>query len=159
MAKKPKPQSKLNPVQQGIHNQVSLPSRVTQVTQTFEGPIPHPTLLSQYDALVPGAAERILTMAESEAAHRHSLEQSAMTANIESQRRQLSIAEEQQNAVFRSDWWGQLFGFAVSTAAVCGAIALALNGQPWVAGVLAGLPIAAIVRAFRESHKNESKSG
>jgi len=44
---------------------------VAQVTQeTYQGPIPPPSLLQEYDAVVPGSAERILAMAERQSAHR-----------------------------------------------------------------------------------------
>ncbi len=42
--------------------------------ETFMGPIPHPDLLKGYEEILPGAADRILTMAENEEAHRHEIE-------------------------------------------------------------------------------------
>jgi len=40
----------------------------------YSGPLPPSTELDQYNQILPGAAERILAMAESEAKHRHALE-------------------------------------------------------------------------------------
>ena len=40
------------------------------VSQQFSGPIPSPDALAKYDAIVAGAADRILKMAENEAAAR-----------------------------------------------------------------------------------------
>ena len=37
----------------------------------YSGPLPEPEALAKYDQIVPGAAERILTMAEKEMQHRH----------------------------------------------------------------------------------------
>lgn len=42
--------------------------------ESFSGPLPHPDILAGYEATLPGAAERILAMAEKEEAHRHELE-------------------------------------------------------------------------------------
>lgn len=42
--------------------------------QVHQGPIPDPESLARYDSIVPGAAERIISMAEKEAKHRHSIE-------------------------------------------------------------------------------------
>lgn len=39
--------------------------------QTFQGPIPRPEHFAQYEQTLPGAADRILTMAEKEQEHRH----------------------------------------------------------------------------------------
>ena len=151
------------------NKQVSKPVQTAQQVQTiqaaqttFTGPMPPPDLLRQYDAVVLGAAERILVMAEKEARHRQSNESQALAANIEAQKQQLSIAEHQTKATFRSDAIGQFCGFLVSLICVAGSVYLALNGQPWVAGLLAGLPLAAIIRAFRERpkalQKNEVKN-
>ena len=46
-----------------------------EVTQSsFQGPLPRPEHLEHYDKILPGAAERILKMAESQAGHRQGLE-------------------------------------------------------------------------------------
>ena len=149
--------------------QVSKPAQSVQQVQTiqatqttFTGKMPHPELLKQYDVVVSGAAGRILAMAENEAKHRQSHESQALVANIEAQKKQLNIVEQQTKATFRSDAIGQFCGFVVSLICIAGAIYLALNGQLWVAGLLAGLPLAAIIRAFREYprvlQKNEGKN-
>lgn len=41
------------------------------IEQEFRGPIPHPSLLKGYEQTLPGAADRILAMAELEQQHRH----------------------------------------------------------------------------------------
>ena len=124
--------------------------------------MPPPELLRQYDALVLGAAERILVMAEKEAQHRQAQESQALNANVQAQKQQLDITEQQTKATFRSDAIGQVCGFIVSLICVVGAIYLAMNGQPIVATALAALPLAAIIRAFRERpkalQKNEVKN-
>lgn len=68
--------------------------------ESFSGPLPPPAILERYDQLVPGAAERILAMAERQAAHRQSLEQTVVTGNALAQRR------------------GQVFGFVLAIAAL-----------------------------------------
>ena len=45
---------------------------VQQLHQEFhQGPLPTPRYLTQYDEALPGAAERIMAMAEAEQSHRH----------------------------------------------------------------------------------------
>lgn len=46
---------------------------ITRAEQ-FSGPLPPPQVLDQYNKLVPGFAERIMAMAESQLNHRHDLE-------------------------------------------------------------------------------------
>lgn len=40
----------------------------------FSGPIPPPAILERYEKLIPGAAERILSMAEKQSNHRQAME-------------------------------------------------------------------------------------
>ena len=47
---------------------------VSQVIQEFSGPLPPPNVLKQYDIICPGAAERILSMAERQSEHRQNIE-------------------------------------------------------------------------------------
>lgn len=59
------------------------PSRVRmRQTVTFSGPLPPPEILQGYDDVLPGAAERIIAMAERQAAHRQDLERRVIRANI-----------------------------------------------------------------------------
>ena len=50
--------------------------------RSFEGPLPHPQILSEYNEISPDFAGRIVTMAESEARHRHNLEEKALKAQV-----------------------------------------------------------------------------
>ena len=49
----------------------------------FSGPIPPPEFLREYDAIMPGLADRIVKMAEKQGDHRHGLETRAVNAEIE----------------------------------------------------------------------------
>ena len=120
------------------------------VTRSFEGPLPHPSVLQQYDGVVPGAAERILRFAEQETDHIHAQEASANYANIAAQQQQIAIVGNHSKSVFRSDAIGQGLGFFVSLCSIAGSVNLALNNQLWVAATVAGLPLAGIIRALRD---------
>ncbi len=124
--------------------------RVTH--QAFEGPLPHPTILEQYNAIVPDAAERIIRVFESESAHRQRQEDTALQANIQAQSKNLDIISRQSRDAFSSDTKGQWLGFAVSIASVVGAVYLASIGHDWAAVALVSLPLAGIIRALREQH-------
>lgn len=54
--------------------------QVTQV-HAWQGPLPAPEDLKRYDIIVPGAADRILSMAEEEMKHRHSKENRTLKCN------------------------------------------------------------------------------
>jgi len=52
----------------------------------YEGPLPPPALLRQYDEIHPGFADRIIAGWEAETAHRHELERTVVSAEIEAQK-------------------------------------------------------------------------
>ena len=47
---------------------------VQAIKEEFSGPIPHPDIIEKYERILPGSADRIITMAEKQAAHRQSME-------------------------------------------------------------------------------------
>lgn len=70
-------QTKANKVSNPIPNNNSNQLKVRQEFQ-YTGPIPPPAMLEQYNKIVPGAAERILRMAEDQSSHRRTLEKKAI---------------------------------------------------------------------------------
>jgi uncharacterized membrane protein len=51
----------------------------------FSGPLPPPKAMADYENVVSGSAERILAMAEAQAAHRREMEKTVIKGNIRSQ--------------------------------------------------------------------------
>lgn len=49
---------------------------------TYSSPFPPPSVLGEYDLILPGLAERIVAMAERQAAHRQGLEQQVISSNV-----------------------------------------------------------------------------
>ena len=76
---------------------------LTHVEASYTGPIPPPGMLVKYNEAVPGAADRILVMAERQSVHREAIESKVVDAGIQSQTR------------------GSWFGFIVSMTAIIGA--------------------------------------
>lgn len=138
MSKLPKHQNQ----QQAAHQQV-------QVSH-HQGPLPAPEDLQRYNELLPGAAERIIKMAEAEQQHRHEQERRAIASEL-AVREVLQTTEKTRiDGVFSSDKRGQYLGAAVSLLAIAGAIYTA-QSVPYVAIALIGLPILGIVKALRNA--------
>lgn len=109
-----------------------------QLQQHYSGPLPHPEALAQYDQIVPGAAERIIQMAEKEMAHRHETENTMTKSAI------------------RTTYLGIVFAF-LSVLVLSGSVLYALyKGFDTVAGSIAVGSIAAVagVFIFFKSKKN-----
>lgn len=56
------------------------------VSEQFSGPMPHPRHLRDYDEILPGAAERLMSMAETNLHHFTSTESKALNAEISDRR-------------------------------------------------------------------------
>ena len=70
--------------------------------RSFRGPLPPPSLFGQYEEILPGSADRMLTLAENEQSHRHKWESDVLTA--------------QKADVRRGQWMG--FGIGISALVV-----------------------------------------
>lgn len=96
----------------------------------WEGPLPPPQTLEHFRELVPDAPERIFAQWELEATHRRDYEKTALRAAISRER------------------LGQLGAIAFAMAALGVTAYCAYLDRPWVAGVLGGGTITAVVTAF-----------
>jgi len=103
---------------------------VVQIGQTTvaltTGPIPPPEQLRAYEQIVPGAANRILTMAEQE------------------QKVRLSILSAQVRQSARGQW----MAFALALCFLAASIWVTLAGWPWVGGILGGTTVVGVVTIF-----------
>lgn len=90
--------------------------------------MPAPAQLEQYERILPGAAERILKMAEEQFVHRSNLEQRVI-----------------QNAI-RNSRLGLLFGFIIGIAGL-GVVIYCAN-QPLLAGFVAAINLGGLVGIF-----------
>lgn len=109
--------------------------------ESFSGPIPHPELLQKYDEVKPGFAERIVSMAERQLDHRISCEDKVVDG---------SVAESKR---------GQNYGLIVALLFLTAAVFLGYFGHDWLAGVLGGGTLVALVTIFvtNKPHKHNNK--
>ncbi|MGH9422273.1 MAG: DUF2335 domain-containing protein [Thermoanaerobaculia bacterium] len=89
---------------------------VRAFSASFSGPLPPPQTLAQYNQAFPGAAERIVRMAESQSAHRRSLESARVHADIDNEKR------------------GQVLAFIIALVVFLGSLAIVWQGKS-VAGI------------------------
>ena len=101
-----------------------------QTTLIHQGPLPHPAVLKQYNDIVPGAAERIIAMAEAQAKHRQDLEARVIrTDNLKS-------------------LLGTIFGFVIAVVGFGGGLYAAFSGEPFFGGTVSIGTLASVVIAF-----------
>lgn len=61
--------------------QESLTRTLVAQQVSYRGPIPPPSLLKEFDSIIPNGADRIMTMAEKQQSHRQELEKDVVKAN------------------------------------------------------------------------------
>ena len=126
----------MHPTDQKLNKHNQIGAQVT--TQQFSGPVPHPEILQGYNQVLPGAAERILTMAELDQKHQIELESSA----------QRLAAKEIKR--------GQIFALLVSISAFITSIASLILGFEKAAMVIGGTTVVGLVTVFVTSRSSKS---
>lgn len=111
-----------------------------QLTAIHSGPLPPPKQLSEYEEICPGAAERIIRMAESQIAHRQELEKLTLRANA------------------RNSLLGICCGFIIGMSCIVGGIIIALHGLSMVGfgSLLAGLTSLVAVFVYGRRHRKNN---
>jgi len=99
-----------------MNNKITQPKKQNRIVEqhaaVYSGPLPPSQELMNYNNIIPGAAERIITMAEKEAEHRRSAEN-------------LLVAEE-----VRSSKTGQRFAFVLGFGSLIVVTVSILMNQP-----------------------------
>ena len=94
------------------------------------GPLPTPADFSGYEQVLPGAAERIIGMAERQATHRQSLEYKVLSSDATNSR------------------LGTVFAFLLGVVGLAVAGAVILKGHDWAGVGIGGGTLATMVVAF-----------
>ena len=109
------------------------------VSAQWQGPLPPPAALEQYNDIVPGGADRIVRMAEQEVEHRIKTEQAIVKGELAAGQR------------------GQYLGAAVAFLALLLAALLAYLGSPWpIVAALVSVPVLGMVNAIVNGRRNDA---
>jgi len=100
------------------------------VSSTFSGPLPPPDILARYNDAVPDGADRIIALAERQAAHRMALESRVVDADI--RRSNLGLGA----------------GLLVALAGLFASFLMVDRGNAVAGAVLASIDLAGLVAVF-----------
>lgn len=112
---------------------------VVHQSQSFSGPLPPPEVLQKFNDVVPGAAERIVRMAEEQATHRKELERKVIESDIERSK------------------WGQILGFAIAIVGLAVSGFVAVYGNAIAGGIIGIGTLASLVGVFMYGATTRSK--
>ena len=112
---------------------------VVRETQTFSGPLPPPEVLKKFDEVVPGAAERIIKMAEEQSAHRKELEKKVIDSDIARSK------------------YGQVLGFCIAIVGLVVLAFVSIFGNAIAGGVIGVSTLVSLVGVFMYGAKTRSE--
>src|SRR2546425_4173862 len=119
---------------------------VARISASWEGPLPPPGVLQQYNNAFPGCAERLVAMAENQSKHRQDLERTVVAGNDR-----------------RADR-GQIIGAFLAVLSIAGGVFLLYNGKSvegysTLIGAAAVFGGAYIISTRRQDQELKQKSG
>lgn len=130
--------------------QVSREQVLAMQAKHHSGPLPAPETLAGYEHILPGAAERILQMAEREQNARITLDQTQLEADIEHRTQMAAIQRRVHTGSFVSDYLGQFFGLVIALCCIAAAVYAGIFQGNWiVAAVFLSLPVVGMIQAVR----------
>lgn len=100
------------------------------VQARFSGPLPHPSILKGYDEVCPGAADRIIKMAEDQLHHRQSMEKNFLRSNS-------------RNSIF-----GIVFAFILGVVIAIGGIYCVIIDKQVSGLIFGGAGLSTVILAF-----------
>ena len=117
------------------------------VTTAFQGPLPPPSLLEEYDSIVPGLAKEIVHWTTSQTAHRQGIEDRAM-----------AIDEKLSTWYVVEVLAGQVFALIIALTVIAAVVYLSLEGHEIAAGALGTVGFGGIIVAFLTGRRKRTSS-
>lgn len=112
----------------------------------YQGPLPHPKILQEFDQLVPGSAATIMGNFRTESDHRRSMERDESEAARGFFARQLDYRDR-----------GQGMGFVIALLGLGVAGYAFYLRQPIAGGIIAGIDLVALVALFITGKRGDPK--
>lgn len=109
---------------------------LTEVSQTYSGPIPPPRILQEFNLVIPDAAEKILSMAEENGRHQREMERLALTSAVDTVKR------------------GQNYGLIIGLSALATSGYALWLGYESAAMTIGGFTIVGLVTVFVTGRNN-----
>ncbi|HEJ2089505.1 TPA: DUF2335 domain-containing protein [Pseudomonas aeruginosa] len=117
------------------------------VTRSFKGPLPAPSLLKEYDSVVPGLAEKIVDWTTTQTSHRQEMEA-----------RSIRIDEKLSTWYIVEVLVGLILGFLIALLVLAASVYLALHDRELAATALGGLGFGSMVIAFITGRRKRDSS-
>lgn len=108
----------------------SITAIYSETSVTITGPLPHPSILKEYELICPGTAKKIIELAIEQSSHRMQSEKLFILSQI------------------RKEYRGQWMAFSLVIGFIIASVIVTTYGYPWVGGIMSGTTIVSIVSIF-----------
>jgi len=114
-------------------------TKISAIIKSHVGPLPSPECLQEYNSVLPGLAERIVSMAEKQSNHRIKIEEIVIQSNVKESR------------------LGQTYGLLIGLAGMAVTLTLALSGHDSVASIIGSSTLVSLVAVFVIGRRKQQK--
>lgn len=115
---------------QEVHNEDGHHTKTEVTASAYMGPLPPAEAFEKYEAVCPGAADRIISMAERQAAHRQAIEKKVVDSSS-----------------FNSEA-GIMSALVLAIAVLVGGVICILQDHDWAGAVIVGIDIVGLCGVF-----------
>ena len=105
-------------------------NQISQISASYSGPIPPPEILNKYNEFLPGAADRIISMAERQSAHRQEIEKIVIKSST------------------RDSMLGLIFGLTIGLAGLAGSAYCITSGYQVGGSIIGVVDLVSLVGVF-----------
>ncbi|MBF0568233.1 DUF2335 domain-containing protein [Candidatus Magnetominusculus dajiuhuensis] len=119
-----------------VHKEMPVP-KVTGIISSHSGPLPDPVSFQRYEQVLPGTAERILSMAECEQRHAHKMRDEVLRQNEIA----LNLGANERKR-------GQIYGLTIGISGLAASLVALLLHAETTASIIGGTTVVSLVTAF-----------
>ena len=130
----------LNDIPEEHRGEIIKKLTISQRLTSFQGPLPPPEVLKEYQSVLPGSPDRFLSLVENEQKHTHSNENVIIKNQI------------------LQNWAGLIIGAIIVILFFIGAYKLAVMGHETVAGIIFSVTIISIATIFVLHKRSDNNS-
>lgn len=124
------------------------------VSARWRGPLPPPTELEKIEQIIPGAADRLLRMAEQDLQGALQMAEKEQASRIQAAEKEQAHRIEDSRRGHEDSRRGQWLGWLLAAGALTAAVVVSLFHAPWQVSVaLVGIPVLGAVQALIRGRK------
>jgi uncharacterized membrane protein len=117
--------------------------------------VPSPRTFQEYEEILPGSMNRILSMAEAQTQHRREIEKRDQEHRIKIEEEETEMKKAVTNSDTRRADLGLVTGFIIAIIGLGGSIYLGINDKTWASGLMGVGTLTGLVTVFVKGNERQ----